>query len=59
MAFTSSEIAKITNNYKTVIGEGGYGKVYLGSLYNGTKVAVKMPTKPSSQGYKEFKAEVN
>lgn len=41
-----------------VIGEGGFGKVYLGVLNNGTKVAVKIPSKSSRQGYREFLAEV-
>ncbi|PKI70983.1 hypothetical protein CRG98_008564 [Punica granatum] len=55
--FTSSEISTITDNYRTVIGEGGFGKVYLGILYDGTKVAVKIPSKYSVQGYREFQAE--
>ncbi|KAK9281834.1 hypothetical protein L1049_004740 [Liquidambar formosana] len=32
--FTYSELMRITNNFKTVIGEGGFGKVYLGTLTN-------------------------
>lgn len=56
--FTSSEISTITNNFGVVIGEGGFGKVYLGVLYDRTKVAVKIPSKSSIQGYREFLAEV-
>lgn len=56
--FTYSEVLKITNNFSTVIGEGGFGKVYLGTLANGTNVAVKMLSRASKQGYKEFQAEV-
>lgn len=56
--FTSSEISRVTNNFGMVIGEGGFGKVYLGVLNNGTKVAVKIPSKSSRQGYREFLAEV-
>ncbi|KAF8023258.1 hypothetical protein BT93_F0687 [Corymbia citriodora subsp. variegata] len=40
-----------------VIGEGGFGKVYLGTLDNGAIVAVKMLSESSKQGYKEFQAE--
>ncbi|XP_039163733.1 putative leucine-rich repeat receptor-like protein kinase At2g19210 isoform X1 [Eucalyptus grandis] len=35
--FTSTEVARITDNFRTVIGEGGFGKVYFGRLDNGTK----------------------
>ncbi|KAK3415637.1 hypothetical protein EUGRSUZ_J02684 [Eucalyptus grandis] len=35
-----------------------YGEVYLGTLDNGTVVAVKMLSESSEQGYKEFQAEV-
>ncbi|KAI3670516.1 hypothetical protein L1987_87852 [Smallanthus sonchifolius] len=55
--FTFSEVKNITNNFKTVIGRGGFGTVYHG--YNGNdQVAVKMLTESSFQGYKEFQAEV-
>ncbi|KAJ0495969.1 putative transferase, protein kinase RLK-Pelle-LRR-I-1 family [Helianthus annuus] len=55
--FTFSELKSITNNFKTIIGRGGFGTVYHG--YNGNDpVAVKMLTESSSQGYKEFQAEV-
>ncbi|CAG7886776.1 unnamed protein product [Brassica rapa] len=40
--FTYDEVSSITNNFNKVIGKGGFGIVYLGSLENGTKVAVKM-----------------
>ncbi|KAK0595963.1 hypothetical protein LWI29_011494 [Acer saccharum] len=39
--FTYSEIVHITNNFKTIIGEGGFGKVYLGTLNDDSDVAVK------------------
>ncbi|XP_039158263.1 putative leucine-rich repeat receptor-like serine/threonine-protein kinase At2g19230 [Eucalyptus grandis] len=55
--FKYGEISKITGNFGRVIGEGGFGKVYLGTLDNGTVVAVKMCSKLSKQGYKEFHAE--
>ncbi|KAK4778046.1 hypothetical protein SAY87_018233 [Trapa incisa] len=55
--FTYSQLLKITNNFTTIIGQGGFGKVYLGMLENGSKVAVKMLCRTSQQGYKEFLAE--
>ncbi|CAH8358605.1 unnamed protein product [Eruca vesicaria subsp. sativa] len=48
----------MTNNFGRVFGKGGFGIVYHG-IVNGTEqVAVKMLSHSSSQGYKEFKAEV-
>ncbi|PKI50980.1 hypothetical protein CRG98_028607, partial [Punica granatum] len=55
--FTCNEVLKITDNFKTVIGKGGFGMVYLGTLANGTNVAVKMRSQTSKQGRKEFQAE--
>ncbi|XP_020532310.1 putative leucine-rich repeat receptor-like serine/threonine-protein kinase At2g19230 isoform X2 [Amborella trichopoda] len=57
-ALTHSEIVKITNNYEKVIGKGGYGIVFFGVLENGREVAVKILSKESQQGIKEFSAEV-
>ncbi|XP_052305466.1 LRR receptor-like serine/threonine-protein kinase IOS1 isoform X7 [Populus trichocarpa] len=56
--FTYVEIVSITNNFQTIIGEGGFGKVYLGNLKDGRQVAVKLLSQSSRQGYKEFLAEV-
>ncbi|KAI5555563.1 hypothetical protein BDE02_19G090500 [Populus trichocarpa] len=56
--FTYTEIVSITNNFQTIIGEGGFGKVYLGNLKDGHQVAVKLLSQSSRQGYKEFLAEV-
>ncbi|KAK3220049.1 hypothetical protein Dsin_014019 [Dipteronia sinensis] len=56
--FTYSEIVHITNNFKTIIGEGGFGKVYLGTLNDDSDVAIKVLSPSSRQGYKEFRAEV-
>ncbi|XP_039158980.1 senescence-induced receptor-like serine/threonine-protein kinase [Eucalyptus grandis] len=55
--FKYGEVSRITRNFGQVIGEGGFGKVYLGALDNGTVVAVKMLSESSKQGYKEFQAE--
>jgi len=56
--FSFSEILTITDSFKTIIGEGGFGKVYFGTLPDQTKVAVKRLSPSSMQGYKEFKSEV-
>ncbi|XP_047091318.1 probable LRR receptor-like serine/threonine-protein kinase At1g05700 [Lolium rigidum] len=55
--FSYKELKRITNNFRTVVGKGGFGPVYLGSLENGTHVAVKMRSETSSQGNTEFLAE--
>uniref|UniRef100_A0A2N9EIH4 non-specific serine/threonine protein kinase n=1 Tax=Fagus sylvatica TaxID=28930 RepID=A0A2N9EIH4_FAGSY len=55
--YTYSEVLRITNNYKTIIGGGGFGKVYLGKLKDETQVAVKFLSNSSNQGYREFRAE--
>ncbi|XP_019092391.1 PREDICTED: putative leucine-rich repeat receptor-like protein kinase At2g19210 [Camelina sativa] len=52
-----SEVVGVTKNFQRVLGQGGFGKVYYGVL-NGNQVAVKMLSESSSQGYKEFRAEV-
>ena len=55
--FTYSEVLSITNNFEKVIGKGGFGTVYHGYVGD-TQVAVKMLSPSSTQGYKEFQAEV-
>ncbi|XP_039158977.1 putative leucine-rich repeat receptor-like serine/threonine-protein kinase At2g19230 [Eucalyptus grandis] len=55
--FKYEEVSRITGNFGQVIGEGGFGKVYLGALDNSTVVAVKILSQSSKQGYKEFQAE--
>ncbi|KAL5575492.1 hypothetical protein UlMin_017191 [Ulmus minor] len=54
--FSYSEILGITNNFKQILGKGGFGTVYLGYI-NDTQVAVKMLSPSSAQGYKQFYAE--
>ncbi|XP_028806577.1 putative leucine-rich repeat receptor-like serine/threonine-protein kinase At2g19230, partial [Neltuma alba] len=56
--FSYLQVLRITNNFKTIIGEGGFGKVYLGTLEDDTQVAVKLLSPSSKQGYKEFESEV-
>ncbi|GJM89512.1 hypothetical protein PR202_ga05713 [Eleusine coracana subsp. coracana] len=55
--FTYKELEAITNNFKHVLGRGGFGYVYDGFLENGTQVAVKLRSDSSNQGVKEFLAE--
>lgn len=57
--FRYEEVVNITNNFDTIIGKGGFGNVYLGHLKDGVKVAVKMLSQTSSQGSREFEAEVS
>lgn len=58
--FTFSEIQKATKNFdeKAVIGVGGFGKVYLGELEDGTKLAIKRGNSSSDQGMHEFLTEI-
>lgn len=56
--FTYIQLQKITNNFERTLGKGGFGTVYYGRLEDGTEVAVKMLSQTSSQGAKEFLAEV-
>ncbi|XVF61266.1 hypothetical protein PTKIN_Ptkin08bG0116400 [Pterospermum kingtungense] len=55
-----AEIIEATNNFdaKLLIGEGGFGKVYKGTLRNGLKVAVKRSLSKHGQGLPEFQTEV-
>lgn len=49
----------MTNNFQRILGKGGFGIVYYGSVNGTEQVAVKMLTHSSAQGYKQFKAEVH
>lgn len=58
--FTFSELQNATQNFdeRAVIGVGGFGKVYLGVLEDGTKVAIKRGNPSSEQGMNEFQTEI-
>ncbi|ONK59273.1 uncharacterized protein A4U43_C08F4760 [Asparagus officinalis] len=58
--FSLSEIENATNNFNDsrIIGEGGFGLVYEGTLKDGTQVAVKVLKRDDQQGIREFMAEV-
>ncbi|GJM89516.1 hypothetical protein PR202_ga05717 [Eleusine coracana subsp. coracana] len=55
--FTYRELEVITNNFKRVLGRGGFGSVYDGFLEDGTQVAVKLRSQSSNQGVREFLTE--
>ncbi|KAL3326337.1 hypothetical protein AABB24_037158 [Solanum stoloniferum] len=54
------ELEAATNSFSstTIIGQGGYGKVYKGILAEGTIVAIKRAQQGSLQGEKEFSTEI-
>ncbi|XP_062199407.1 G-type lectin S-receptor-like serine/threonine-protein kinase RKS1 [Phragmites australis] len=56
-----SDIVAATNNFSgtCMIGRGGFGKVYKGTLVGGREVAVKRLSKDSEQGIEEFKNEAS
>ncbi|KAF5191985.1 Nodulation receptor kinase [Thalictrum thalictroides] len=58
-AFTLECIEIATHKYKTLIGEGGFGSVYRGTLTDGHEVAVKVRSATSTQGTREFENELN
>ncbi|XP_040361747.1 G-type lectin S-receptor-like serine/threonine-protein kinase At1g11410 [Rosa chinensis] len=60
LLFHLNTIANATNNFsiENKLGEGGFGPVYKGILYDGKEIAVKRLSKFSGQGVEEFKNEV-
>ncbi|XP_023635860.1 putative cysteine-rich receptor-like protein kinase 35 isoform X1 [Capsella rubella] len=57
--FSFKTIEDATDNFSesNMIGQGGFGEVYKGTLLDGTEVAVKRLSKTSGQGTQEFKNE--
>jgi len=56
--YTRKHLKQMTNNYKHSIGEGAFGKVYMGALKNKQPVAVKKSIKVDEDRKKEFTDEV-
>ncbi|KAK8509783.1 hypothetical protein V6N11_058181 [Hibiscus sabdariffa] len=54
------ELKEATNNFApaSILGEGGFGRVFKGVLSDGTAVAIKRLTSGGTQGDKEFLVEV-
>ncbi|RAL40319.1 hypothetical protein DM860_006389 [Cuscuta australis] len=59
-AFNFRELATATKNFRQecLIGEGGFGRVFKGTLQNGQVVSVKQLDRNGTQGSKEFSVEV-
>uniref|UniRef100_A0ACD5WJ54 Uncharacterized protein n=1 Tax=Avena sativa TaxID=4498 RepID=A0ACD5WJ54_AVESA len=56
--FTYAELKLITNNFQSIVGKGGFGIVYYGTLENGDEVAVKVLMETSIDESKDFLPEV-
>ncbi|CAH8327462.1 unnamed protein product [Eruca vesicaria subsp. sativa] len=58
--FSYEDLAKITQGFArhSILGEGGFGCLYKGTLHDGRVVAVKQLKAGSGQGESELKAEV-
>ncbi|TMW95579.1 hypothetical protein EJD97_008642 [Solanum chilense] len=58
--FTFRELASATKNFRQecLIGEGGFGRVFKGTLQGGEVVAVKQLDRTGTQGNKDFQVEV-
>ncbi|XP_051136385.1 receptor-like protein kinase THESEUS 1 [Andrographis paniculata] len=58
--FTFQEIMDATNKFdeSLLLGVGGFGRVYKGTVEDGTRVAVKRGNPRSEQGLAEFRTEI-
>lgn len=59
--YSYEDLKAATNGFSDteVLGAGGFGKVYKGTLSNNTEVAVKCVNHDSKQGLREFMAEIS
>uniref|UniRef100_A0A7N2MZB8 Protein kinase domain-containing protein n=1 Tax=Quercus lobata TaxID=97700 RepID=A0A7N2MZB8_QUELO len=60
--FSYDELARATNNFndEQILGRGGFGAVYIGSLRDSnSSVAVKKISEESRQGVNEYASEIN
>lgn len=58
--FTYEELADASNGFsaQNLLGEGGFGSVYKGTLADGKEVAIKQLRSGGGQGEREFRSEV-
>lgn len=58
--FAFAELEKATEKFSSrrILGEGGFGRVYRGTMEDGNEVAVKLLTRDNQNGDREFIAEV-
>uniref|UniRef100_A0A8I6X1M9 non-specific serine/threonine protein kinase n=1 Tax=Hordeum vulgare subsp. vulgare TaxID=112509 RepID=A0A8I6X1M9_HORVV len=56
--FTYAELKHITNNFHSIVGKGGFGTVYHGTMENGDEVAVKVLMETSIAESTDFLPEV-
>ncbi|KAL9994096.1 putative protein kinase RLK-Pelle-SD-2b family [Helianthus debilis subsp. tardiflorus] len=59
LSFTFRDLQNRTNHFSELLGTGGFGSVYKGSLGDGTLIAVKKLDRVLPHGDKEFVTEVN
>ncbi|KAH9532379.1 hypothetical protein CY35_19G090200 [Sphagnum magellanicum] len=57
--YSLAEVTVASDNFKTMIGKGGFGPVYYGKLEDGQEVAIKVLDVKSTQGPSEFFNEVD
>ncbi|CAK9863549.1 unnamed protein product [Sphagnum jensenii] len=57
--YSLAEVTVKSDNFKTMIGKGGFGHVYYGKLEDGQEVAIKVLDVKSTQGPSEFFNEVD
>lgn len=56
--YSYNDIKRMTNNFKDKLGEGGYGRVFKGKLFDGRSIAVKMLDKSKDIVSRDFINEV-